>query len=69
MTFEDTEFYIQALNSDECSNCNNNKQIGKAFCYNCFKKLPDELQRILYRRIGFGFESAFELASKWLVDA
>lgn len=57
--------YIDALMSNECA-CGKTKQPKKSFCYRCYKALPRDMQRDLYRRIGNGYEEAFEEAVKYL---
>jgi len=42
------------------------KQPGKSFCYGCFKQLPPEMQHALYRRIGSGYEAAYDAANTYL---
>jgi len=37
-----------------------------AFCHGCWKRLPGKRQRALYRRIGEGFETAYEEALRFL---
>jgi len=61
----DRHFYVQALNDEECQ-CGRPKVPGNAFCYICYKSLPDHLQKGLYRNLGDGFEAAYEEASLWL---
>lgn len=62
---EDRKFYIEVLKSEECQ-CERWKRQKMAFCWHCYKQLPQDMQRALYRRIGDGFEEAYEDAVKWL---
>ncbi len=62
---EDLKFYIDLLKSEECL-CGRTKQARKAVCWSCWKALPQEHQKALYRRIGQGFEEAYEEAVQWL---
>lgn len=64
---EDTKFYLEVLKNEECQ-CGNFKQYKKAVCYNCWGKLPDHMQKDLYKGIMFGFEEAYDDAVKWLND-
>lgn len=47
------------LMSDKCF-CGKNKKPEMSFCYNCYKSLPINTQRALYKRIGEGYTEAFE---------
>ena len=58
-------FYIKELRSEECF-CGKAKKRGWSFCYLCYRSLPRDMQRDLWRRIGFGYEEAYEAAVKWL---
>ena len=62
----DFKFYFNELKSDGCM-CGARKQPGKSFCWTCWKKLPLELQRALYRRIGSGYEQACDDAHAFLM--
>lgn len=61
----DWEFYFKELNSDGCM-CGDKKHRGKSFCYRCWSKLPPELQKPLYKRIGSGYEAAYDAANTFL---
>ncbi|MCE5242476.1 MAG: phage protein GemA/Gp16 family protein [Syntrophobacteraceae bacterium] len=63
----DQKFYLRELQSDQCQ-CGKSKGSGKSFCYSCWKKLPVDLQRPLYRRLGQGYEEAYEQAARHLDD-
>jgi hypothetical protein len=63
---KDRAFYARYIKSNECINCDKEKKPGFAFCYSCYKRLPSELQRGLYKGIGHGFEKEFEEAVKFL---
>lgn len=62
---QDRRFYAATLKSDECQ-CDAYKQPGFAFCFKCYRRLPQEMQRALYRKIGAGFEAAYEEAYRHL---
>lgn len=63
----ETIFYISVLKSQECQ-CGRNKKPKFALCYRCYKELPNDIQRNLYRKIGEGFEEAYEECVEWLND-
>ncbi|MBW1788373.1 MAG: hypothetical protein JRK53_17415 [Deltaproteobacteria bacterium] len=46
----DKDFYVKALRSEECA-CEKGKAPGKTLCFSCFKALPGDRQRDLYRPI------------------
>ena len=58
-------FYVKAIKSDGCQ-CGRKKQRGRAFCYKCWLRLPLELRRPLYHKIGSGFETAYDAACSYL---
>jgi len=62
---DDHIFYAGILVGDECV-CGGSKSEGKAFCYTCWKELPNELQLGLYKQLDGGFEEGYEQAEKWL---
>jgi len=59
------KFYIDELMSDECA-CGRPKWPKRSFCYRCYVRLPADMRRDLYKRIGDGYEAAYEEAVKWL---
>jgi len=61
----DRTFYFSELKSDGCM-CGRPKQSGRSFCYGCYKKLPPEVQKALYRKIGNGYEQAYDDAHTYL---
>ncbi len=61
----DTEFYIKELMSNECA-CHKRKRASHSFCYNCYRALPKEMKGPLWRKIGQGYEAAYEEAHAWL---
>lgn len=65
MNLKDAQFLLKELRSDECA-CGKYKKIGNSFCYNCFKSLPNDMQKALYARFGNGYEEAYEEAYGWL---
>ena len=63
---EDIKFHVKSLRSSDCPHCDGRKKEGQSFCYGCYKRLPEEMRKALYRRLGAGYEEAFEAAVKWL---
>jgi len=62
---KDFFFYVGELESEGCF-CGRNKKSGKAFCYRCFAELPHDMRRALYKRIGDGYEAAYDAAVNYL---
>lgn len=60
------EMYMDILQQTMCASCARPKRCMRAFCTDCYFKLPKEQQRALYDRIGFGFAEAYENAKEWL---
>jgi hypothetical protein len=46
--------------------CGREKDRMKSFCLPCFMRLPRYLRTALYKRIGTGYETAYESAVKIL---
>ena len=61
----DRAFYTAMLVSEECL-CGKTKLRSNSFCYSCYKSLPVEMQRALYRGLGRGYEQAVDAATVWL---
>jgi hypothetical protein len=61
----DQEFFAAELASNECW-CGKRKQGGRAFCFKCYVRLPEDLRAGLYRKLGKGFEAAYEAAYQFL---
>ena len=61
-------WYVQELRSDECQ-CGLFKKPGFSFCRKCFRALPLDLRRDLYRKIGGGYEEAYDASVEYLMDA
>lgn len=53
----DRKFWHRNFCSEECL-CGREKRKRYAFCYRCFKALPDPLQGALYQKFYDGFEEA-----------
>lgn len=62
---KDLKWYVEEFLSEECL-CGRPKKPRFSFCYRCYKALPGDIQRRLYRMIGYGYEEAFEEGVKWL---
>ena len=56
---------IDVLKSDKCD-CGRGKAVKKVFCAKCYSKLPSCLKRVLYDKIGDGFEEAVYEAREYL---
>ena len=52
---------IQELRSETCR-CGAEKERGHTFCRNCYYRLQPGLRKLLYRRLGEGYEQAYETA-------
>jgi len=61
----DIKFYIEQLKGDECQ-CGRAKKNYMSFCYYCWKKLPFNMQRELYKKIRSGYEEAYDEAVEYL---
>jgi len=48
--------------------CGNVKQSGMSFCRRCFWRLPQDMRRALYQKIGDGYEFAYKEACQFLAD-
>jgi hypothetical protein len=54
------------LRGNRCS-CHKIKVVKQAFCGDCFHALPPAMQKALYKRLGKGFEQAYQAAKDWLL--
>lgn len=59
--------YLAALLSNEC-HCGETKRGNYSLCYGCYSKLPRDLRLRLYRRMGEGYEEAYDEAVKFLEE-
>jgi len=59
------KWYVDELMSEQCM-CERVKKRHHSFCVRCYRALPSYLQTALYRRIGEGYEEAFDDAVKYL---
>lgn len=64
---KDKRFYVSELESEECQ-CGKPKKSGYSFCYGCYSSLPFEMQQALWKRIGQGYEEAYEEAVQFLIS-
>jgi hypothetical protein len=62
---DNRSFLVDELYSSECQ-CGRWKNSGKSFCHLCYKTLPWDMQRDLYRRVGDGYEEAYKTAVRFL---
>lgn len=53
--------YLDILLSIRCQ-CGSRKNTGKSFCWPCFASLSKPMRQNLYKRIGEGYEQAFDEA-------
>ena len=60
-------FYLKELKSNGCY-CGKTKKPFMAFCYRCYKLLPREIAGRLYKRLGQGYEKAYNDAINYLSD-
>jgi hypothetical protein len=63
----DFKFYHDELNGEECA-CGAWKRSMFAFCYTCHRSLPEDMKRELWKRIGDGYEEAYNEAISWLKE-
>jgi hypothetical protein len=64
---KDRRFYLRELVSEEC-HCGRPKRSRYSFCFNCFRRLPAQMQKDLYLAVGCGYEQAYDAAVKWLTE-
>ncbi|MHC1726527.1 MAG: regulatory protein GemA [Syntrophobacteraceae bacterium] len=57
----DQAFYVRELKGEGCQ-CGASKKSGYSFCWSCFSKLPEEMRKALYRKLGKGYEQAYDAA-------
>lgn len=57
--------YLEEFLSAACR-CGARKRKGESFCGACYHRLPRQMQRSLYRRMGVGYEEAFDAAARLL---
>ena len=68
--FRDEVAYVRRLaaelESRECPHCSGRKDRQCTFCRRCYYRLPTSLRSPLYKRIGEGYEQAYEAAREFL---
>lgn len=52
---------ISILRAKVCA-CGRAKEVRRAFCQRCWRRLPEATRQSLYRRLGEGFEAAYSAA-------
>jgi len=62
---KDQQWYLSQLSGEECF-CDRPKKRGYAFCYSCYMKLPKNMQKDLYQKIGAGYEEAYTAAIRFM---
>ena len=58
---------VRELSGTKCR-CGRPKQTNKTFCGQCYYKLPEKMRMALYRRLGHGYEEAYDDAVEYLKD-
>lgn len=58
---------VQELNGRTCR-CGKPKGKEKTFCPSCYSTLPREMQLTLYKRVGKGYEEAYQACVKHLTS-
>ena len=61
------KWYFDQLMSEECL-CEKTKRAKYSFCYGCYKALPADMQKDLYKRLHMGYEQAVDAAVKYLQE-
>lgn len=56
----------ESLASGTCPHCKEVKQPERSFCYRCFKMLPPNMQKRLYKTFSEGYVTAWDEAVDWL---
>lgn len=56
---------VRELCGTKCQ-CGSNKRSGELFCRSCYHSLPYDMKRALYRRLGNGYEEAYDAAVRTL---
>lgn len=59
---------FREFESRTCAACGNLKRERQSFCFNCFKKLPADMQAGLYARFGDGYTENYQEAKDWLLQ-
>ena len=59
---------VNELAGTKCR-CGRGKVERQTFCIRCYRSLPKEMQRSLYRRLGFGYEEAYSAATAFLAES
>lgn len=52
---------VEELRGTSCV-CGRAKASGNTFCGACYRRLPQDMRRALYRRLGRGYEEAYAAA-------
>lgn len=59
---------IADLSSTTCPACKKTKKARQTFCRSCYYKLPISKRQDLYKRVGEGYEEAYEALRAMLAD-
>lgn len=54
----DNHTLVLSLRSTLCPSCGDVKRHAQTFCTKCYRSLPIDLRRALYRRLGNGYDIA-----------
>ena len=58
-------FLVAELAGMNCP-CGGRKQGGRSFCFKCYSRLPRDMRRALFRKIGNGYGQAYQAAYLYL---
>jgi hypothetical protein len=57
---------LRSLSGTQCPACGGVKKSNQSLCFRDFRSLEQDMQRKLWRRVGAGYEEAFEAALEFL---
>jgi hypothetical protein len=58
---------LDELQGKKCR-CGHRKVAGQTFCRDCFYALPQQMRDDLYKRMGQGYEEAYQAAVDYLAE-
>ena len=61
-----TRTLVNSLRSCRCPVCGGAKRAAETLCHTDYRRLPRELQKSLYRRVGEGYDAAVHAAFDYL---
>ena len=65
LALNEINFLFYEFNSNQCY-CGNKKKPKTTFCYPCYSLLPKDMQWALFKKLGDGYEEAYDQAVKYL---